>query len=276
MENREGIGTFTVLEIADGKRGGKPRVRRPELVRVAVPGGSFFYVLRAPRRSDPQMLFRLAARCAPDVLTALPVPPDAPVRPFEPCAFPLRRAAAALCAILPLTRLPPQKLTVGAADPQGALCGRTQMLLPLASDVRIVTRQPDAFAFDALSARRRFGVSLTVGEDASLLAHCDAVVCAAPDEAFRDVPLLLSCMPSDGAFSPLPVRLPDSLARLCPQSVPPDLFAAALAEKCGVRVPEWSACTGVLFADRPVQAEQAAALWRERIRKKARTGENRE
>ena len=64
MENREGIGTFTVLEIADGKRGGKPRVRRPELVRVAVPGGSFFYVLRAPRRSDPQMLFRLAARCA--------------------------------------------------------------------------------------------------------------------------------------------------------------------------------------------------------------------
>lgn len=265
MKNREGIGTFTVLEIADGGSGKRQRRRRPELTRVPVRGGSFFYVLRVPRHSDLSVSLRLAARCAPVVVTTLPVQPDACVRLFVPRAFSLRRASAALCAILPRTRLPPQKLTVGALDPDDALCGGTQTLLPLASDVRIVTQKPDLFRADASAARRRFGASLTVDTDASLLTRCDAVVCAAPVEAIRNVPVVLSCEPADGVFSLLPVTLPEDLARLRPDSVPPDLFAAALAQRCGVRDAAFCACTGVSFDGRELDAEQAAALWRARI-----------
>ncbi len=253
---------FTVLEIADGKTARKCRRSRPQLVRVQVRGGSFFYVLRVPRRGDLPAAFRMAARCAPVVLTALPVPPDMRVRLFEPRVFPLRRAAAVLCGILPRTRLPPQKLTVGVCDPDGALCGETHALLPLASDVRIVTGKPDAFAADALSARRLFGASLTVGEDAALLARCDAVVCAVPDAAFRDAPVILSCRPADGAFSLLPAQLPQAYAHLRPASVPTDLFAAALAERCGVRSPEWYDCRGTVFGEERPDAEETAALWR--------------
>ena len=265
IEEREGIVTFTAVEIADGKTGRKRRGVRPELTRVPVPEGTFFYVLRGTKRTDPGMLFRTAARCAPDVLTSLPLPPDVPVRLFVPRLFPLRRAQKVLCAILPKTRLPPQKLLVGAFDPDGALCGRTQALLPLSADVRIVTRRPERFDADILRARRLFGATLTVGQDAALLARCDAVVCAAPDEAFRDVPVVLSCVPADGVFSPVPARLPDRFARLCPAQIPHDLFAAALAEKCGVRSPELYACDGVRYAGTAADADAAAAIWRARI-----------
>lgn len=258
---------FTVLQAADGKTGRKRRRAQPELVRVPVPGGSFFYVLRMPRQGDAGTLFRLAARCAPVVLTTLPVPPDAGVRLFRPTVFPLRRAACALQTILPRTGLPPQKLSLGVLDPDGALRGAVQTLLPLASDVRVVTRDARQFDPDARSARRRFGAPLTVGEDASLLRRCDAVVCPAPDEAFRDVPVVLSCEAADGAFSLLPVCLPDSLARSCPASVPPDLFAAALAERCGVQMPELFACRGTVFDAAFLDVCGTAALWRLRIRK---------
>ena len=256
---------FTVVETADGKAGRRRRRAQPELTRVPVPDGSFFYVLRMPRRSDPQAMFRLAARCAPVVLTTLQIPPDTGVRPFCPRMFPLRRAAAALCAILPQTRLPPQKLSVGVLDPEGALCGRTQALLPLASDVRIVTEDAQRFAADALRARRQFGASLTVGEDAALLARCGAVVCAVPDDAFAHVPVILACEPADGVFSLLPVQLPDSLARLCPAGIPPDLFAAALTERCGVQMPQLYACRGAVCGGEPLDAAQTAALWKMRI-----------
>ena len=277
IEEREGIVTFTAVEIADGKTRRKRRGARPELTRVPVPEGTFFYVLRGTKRTDPGTLFRTAARCAPDVLTSLPLPPDAPVRLFVPRLFPLRRAQTALCAILPKTRLPPQKLLVGAFDPDGALCGRTQALLPLSADVRIVTRRPERFDADILCARRLFGAMLTVGQDAALLARCDAVVCPGLHAALRDVPVVLSCVPADGAFSLLPVRLPDGLvspvparlpdrfARLCPAQIPHDLFAAALAEKCGVRSPELYACDGVRYAGTAADADAAAAIWRARI-----------
>ena len=256
---------FTVVEISDGKTGRKRHGRRPELLRVRVPEGSFFYVLRGARHSDPQMLFRIAARCAPVVVTALPVPPGTGVRAFEPRAFPLGRAAAALCAILPQTRLPPQNLSVGVYDPDGALCGGTQKLLPLASDVRIVTRQPERFDGDALLARRRFGASLTVGTDETLLARCHAVVCSAPDPAFRGVPVILSCVPAQDAFFLLPVRLPENLARLCPAGVPADLFAAALAERCGVRTQRLYACRGTGFGAEQLDVCETASAWRMRI-----------
>ena len=254
---------FTVVEIAQEKR--RRRRATPELLRVPLPERTFFYVLRGSRRSEPRTLLRMAARCAPDVLTALPIPPDAAVRRFTPRAFPLQRAAAALCAILPETRLPPQELSVGALDPDGALCGRTEMLLPLAADVRIVTRDPRRFGEDALHARRRFGASLTVGENAALLTDCGAVVCAAPEAAIRGVPVVLSCAPADGAFSLLPVQMPETYARLCPASVPHDLFAAALAEKCGVRAPALFACAGAAYGGEPLDVPRAAALWRARI-----------
>ena len=265
MGTKGGFDTFTVLEIADVKTGRKRRRGRPELVRVPVPEGSFFYVLRAPRRTELSTLFRVAARCAPDVLTALPIPAGAGVRPFVPRIFPMHRAAAALCAILPQTCLPPQKLSVGVLDPGGALCGRTDALMPLAADVRIVTDEPQRFDADALLARRQFGASLTTGRDAALLADCDAVICPTPDMAFRHVPVILSCVPADGAFSLLPMLLPERYARLCPQSIPPDLFAAALAEKCGVRVPELLACTGTVFGSACANAAQTADLWGEKI-----------
>lgn len=259
------VGTFTVLERADGGRGRKRRGGQPELERVPVPGGTFFYVLRAPRRSDPEKLFRLAQRCTPCVLTTLPIPPDKAGRRFTPRAFPLRRAAAAMCAILPMMRLPPQTLALGVLDPDGALCGRTDVLLPLAADVRIVTNRPQQFARDVVFARRQFGAGVTVGEDAGLLCGCDAVVCGEPDEAFADVPVVLSCRPADGAYSLLPPKLPEEYARLCPASIPHELFAAALAEKCGVRSPALYACTGVDFDGVQTDDTQTAALWRQRI-----------
>ena len=254
-----------MVQIADEKGGRRRRKSQPELVRVPVPAGSFFYVLRARRGSDPHALFSVAARCAPEVLTALQVPPDAAVRPFTPRVFPMRRAVAALCDLLPRTRLPPRTLAVGVLDPDGALCGGTQALLPLASDVRVVTRDAQRFAPDVFAARRRFGASLTVGEDDALLAGCDAVVCRAPVEATLRAPVVLSCAPAEDVFSLLSVQLPDVYARLCPRGVPPDLFAAALTEKCGVREAALYACRGVAFGGECPDAAQTAALWRARI-----------
>ena len=189
---------------------------------------------------------------------------------FRPYVFPMRRAAAALCRILPRAQLPPRELAIGVFDPDGALCGQTHPFLPLASDVRIVTRQAERFGTDVLTARRAFGASLTVGEDASLLRNCDAVVCVSPDEAFRGVPVVLSCIPAEDAFCVPPVRLPDSLARICPRSVPPDLFAAALTERCGLNVPDLYACTLVSFGGQQMDVQQAAQLWRSRIQRSRR------
>ena len=49
------------METEDGKTGRKRRRREPEILRVPVPEGTFFYVLRGSRRSDPGTLLRLAA-----------------------------------------------------------------------------------------------------------------------------------------------------------------------------------------------------------------------
>ena len=231
---------------------------------MPVPGGSFFYVLRVPRFTDPAQAFSLAARCAPEVLTALPIPPNAAARPFVPRTFPICRAFAALCTVLPLTRLPPQALSVGVLDPDGVLRGRMQALLPLAADVRVVTNDPRRFEADVLSARQRFGALLTVGEDAALLGRCDAVVCPAPEAAIRNVPVVLSCVPSDGAFSLADVPVPQAYARLCPDGTQGDLFAAALFEKCGVRAPELLACTGILRGGERLDVRRAALCWRAR------------
>ncbi|MBQ7541716.1 MAG: hypothetical protein IJT44_05440 [Clostridia bacterium] len=253
---------FTVVGTENRRR---IRRKAPTLGRVAVPHGVPFYVLRADRRFPTQALFSMAARCARDVLTSLPVPPGAPVRVFEPRLFPMRRAADVFVRLLREAALPPQTLSIGVYDPVAALCGRVSPLLPYAADVRIVTRRPVDFDADVLYAAKRFGAGLTVGESAALLTGCGAVVCAVPDEAFADAPAVLSCVRAAGVFSPVGAALPPAYARLCPPDVPPDLFAAALAELCGVCDAALYACSGVVFDGQNMRTEQAGALWRARF-----------
>lgn len=253
---------FTYIERT--ARGGPLRHRRQTLFKVPVPGGSPFYVLRAGERVPQDALLGTAARCAPVVLTDLPIPPDAPVQCFAPRLFPLRRAADALFRLLRETALPPQQVTLGICDPHGALRGRVCAFLPFAADVRIVTRDAAAYEADVRTAAREWGAGLTAGEDDALLGRCTVLLGDAGCSG-TDAPLRFSVLPGADALSPLPLALPPALEALRPASVDAERFAAALSELCGVPVPDEASADGVLFGARELDTAQAAALWRARF-----------
>ena len=225
---------FTYIE--QFARSGRLRRARPQLSKVAVPGGSPFFILRAAARFPASELFRLAGRCAPVVLTDLPIPPDVPVRRFTPNAFPQRRTANALLCLLRDAALSPQRVTIGIRDPQGALRGQVCAFLPYAADVRIVTRNAGAFDADILCAVREWGAGLTAGEDDALLDDCTILM----DEKCCTVQDRLS-------IAPTPVVLPPVYEARRPQLVQPEMFAAALFELCGVQAPAILQTDGVLL-----------------------------
>lgn len=240
--------------IVRSARSGRLRPARTQLSKVAVPGGSPFYILRANARVPADELFRLSSRCAPVVLTDLPIPPHAAVRGFEPYAFPLRRTAYALLRVLREAALPGQQVTIGIRDPRGALCGSVCGFLPYAADVRIVTQNAAAFDADVLHASREWGAGLTAGEDEALLHGC--MFHLGPDR----------CTVADRTIIvPQPAVLPQKYESRRPPFLEPELFCAALSELCGVDMPGETFQGGVIYDGRAVDFTQAAAMLRTRF-----------
>ena len=237
---------FTCIERS--ARRSRLRPARTQLSKVAVPGGSPFYILRANARVPADELFRLSSRCAPVVLTNLPIPAHVPVRAFEPYAFPLRRTAYTLRRLLREAALPAQRVTIGVRDPRGALCGSVCAFLPYAADVRVVTQNAAACDADVLRASREWGAGLTAGEDEALLRGC--TFCLEKD----------GCTAPDGTvMAPQPVELPPAYASRRPPCIEPALFCAALCELCGVVLPQEALPNCVLFGGQTMDYTDAAA-----------------
>ena len=236
---------FTCIERS--ARRSRLRPARTQLSKVAVPGGSPFYILRANARVPADELFRLSSRCAPVVLTNLPIPAHVPVRAFEPYAFPLRRTAYTLRRLLREAALPAQQVTIGVRDPRGALCGSVCAFLPYAADVRVVTQNAAAFDADVLRASREWGAGLTAGEDEALLRGCTFRLekdgCTAPDGT---------------VIAPSPLVLPPDCEARRPPYIEPALFCAALSELCGVRSMETRVGSGILLDGEPCDYAAAA------------------
>ena len=254
---------FTVVQVESAGRRSRMRLRRmpPVLSNVSVPGGSPFYILRDSGRTPPQELFRLAARCAPFVLTDLEIPPNAHVRRFDPHVFLLRYAANTLIRLLAAAALAPQTVTLGICDLHGALHGQVCAFLRYAAEVRIVTQNVPGYDMDVRCAARDWGAGLTVGDNPQLLRGCTIVLYARPCPPV-DAPFRFGCAAAPDAFIPQPPCLPPLYTARRPDCVPPEQFAAALAELCGVHVLEQCACPGLLRNAEAFTLPEAADLWR--------------
>ena len=232
---------FAVLEpVADRRHPARLRRRTAaaERIRVSVPGGASFFVLRIPVRggtADGRRI-RDAVGGTPLLLPdGLQIPDDPPLRVFQPRRLPLLCAAQTAAEWLRRQNTPLSPL--GVLDPHGALRGNTACLLTAASDVRIATDRPGRFADDVHFAMQTYGAALTVDRSASILRGCRALLCGNADgvPGAETVFCLTQTVYRTDTIRLTGFRLPEPYRSLCPPQTDPLRFAAALYELCGVR-----------------------------------------
>ena len=233
---------FAVPECVPYRKRFAEKLRRKKAVqrvRVPVPGGASFFRLIVPTYGEmPWQAVQAAVGTLPVLLPdGVHAPEDVPLRVFVPQRFPLL-CAAQTAAFLLRQRAPIPSL--GVLDPGGALRGKAAILLPVAREVRIVTDRPERFAEDVQIAMREWGAALTVGRERTLLRNCTAILCENGDDVSSAEAVFCVRQSMQRADTVCLSRFvpPPDLDALRPAKIDPLLFAAALYELCGVRMPE--------------------------------------
>ena len=215
------------------------------LLQVPVPRGFSFYRLLVP--SGPCDAAWTAVQKASSSLRlprllpeGSPLPPGLPV--FSGTAY---RSVLLLNGMAKaLSDLAPNGARITLFDETGVLAKRVTCLAPFSRSLAAVTRRPERYAAAQRNLMARYGLSLPLYTEASKAVFaCDVLL--APDAGA--VPLgyagLLftlekALLPNARVFLCGEVTLPPPYGALCPQGIESGRFAAALAERCHVRLPE--------------------------------------
>lgn len=160
---------------------------------------------------------------------------DEKVKNFEPRILPSVMLFNSAVDYIKKCSLPPEKTSVAVMDFNGFQKDKLSLLVPLASNLKVITGNPEEFS----PVRRRlyddWGLAMTVTENVNEAGGCTFVIAPRTDKSNPDGGCLLYRNEYSGStvcLSGSGVTLPDDITKVLPpcNSL---LFASALYELCG-------------------------------------------
>lgn len=220
--------------------------QKTEVLQTAVRNGApFFTVTVSKKRGEipwENVEFHVG-NCAERML--LPngvIPPEnSKIKMFEPRVLPKRALFNTACELLSRSKRNPVGRTITLIDENGELSRDVYRLVPFASAVRIVTEKTDLYDSASEQIMERFGAALLVTDEVSRGADSDFII--APNGVHDTFLPSKMCIVINGREQPSQgfisvtcknMNLQEHYRRIVPRGIDPDIFAAALFEKCGV------------------------------------------
>ena len=185
---------------------------------------------------DTGEIYSLLGRCAGRVIVCGgTITEDEKVKNFEPRILPSVMLFNSAVDYIKKCSLPPEKTSVAVMDFNGFQKDKLSLLVPLASNLKVITGNPEEFS----PVRRRlyddWGLAMTVTENVNEAGGCTFVIAPRTDKSNPDGGCLLYRNEYSGStvcLSGSGVTLPDDITKVLPpcNSL---LFASALYELCG-------------------------------------------
>ena len=212
----------------------------PVIERISVLGSAPFFTLTLVcdenEEVDTGEIYSLLGRCAGRVIVCGgTITEDEKVKNFEPRILPSVMLFNSAVDYIKKCSLPPEKTSVAVMDFNGFQKDKLSLLVPLASNLKVITGNPEEFS----PVRRRlyddWGLAMTVTENVNEAGGCTFVIAPRTDKSNPDGGCLLYRNEYSGStvcLSGSGVTLPDDITKVLPpcNSL---LFASALYELCG-------------------------------------------
>ena len=189
-----------------------------------------------PQTREHLEICSLLGRCAGRVIVCGgTITEDEKVKNFEPRILPSVMLFNSAVDYIKKCSLPPEKTSVAVMDFNGFQKDKLSLLVPLASNLKVITGNPEEFS----PVRRRlyddWGLAMTVTENVNEAGGCTFVIAPRTDKSNPDGGCLLYRNEYSGStvcLSGSGVTLPDDITKVLPpcNSL---LFASALYELCG-------------------------------------------
>lgn len=220
--------------------------KKTEILQTAVRNGAPFFTVNVSRiRGEipwDEISF-YAGNCAERMLLPKGVIPPATsrVKAFVPKLLPQRVLFNTACELLSRISKNPIGKTITLIDMNGDLTREVHRLVPFASTVRVVTKKEELYEPFSEKIMEDFGASLLITDNVDSAADSNIII--APDGLTDEILPSKTCIvfsgreqPSQGYVSVTgrDMNLQPCYRRIVPQGIEPDIFAAALFEKCGV------------------------------------------
>ena len=212
----------------------------PVIERISVLGSAPFFTLTLVcdenEEVDTGEIYSLLGRCAGRVIVCGgTITEDEKVKNFEPRILSSVMLFNSAVDYIKKCSLPPEKTSVAVMDFNGFQKDKLSLLVPLASNIKVITGNPEEFS----PVRRRlyddWGLAMTVTENVNEAGGCTFVIAPRTDKSNPDGGCLLYRNEYSGStvcLSGSGVTLPDDITKVLPpcNSL---LFASALYELCG-------------------------------------------
>ena len=239
---------FVALQIGPPKKGRRRRKTAPAVLteQIALPGAVSFYRMTV-QPADGKLPWDEISWAAGSLRTNMLLPEGAlpeeksGARPFVPRALPLILLFNAAVGVL-RTRRPEEGGTpVTVVDPAAVLADRIDRIAPFASSLLVQTKAPALYQTARQRLMETFGLSLCVSGLTAPLPEHGALVSLSANRVPRLFDgLLLTGEPRTllcgETFAANGLVLPPGFELLRPAGIDKTQFAAALFERCGVKV----------------------------------------
>ncbi len=196
-------------------------------------------ILEEKRGTDWKNVFNQCGRYASRIVAPrnLILPDESGLKRFVPVSMNPLLTFNTAKMIIEKSELPPDKFSITLTDRNGVFYSKIHELLPLSSQIRIVTTFPERYSAACTNALNEFGASLIIRPSYEENSKPDAVICAdgAVTSSMKNA-AVFACKRKTGGkmlFSGSGIELSPEHLKIIPEGIDEVDFAGAVTELCG-------------------------------------------